>query len=107
MKSNADPSLKTHEQPDLDQLRHQAKDLLRAAKRGDTDAMARQHAVSDHLILDSAQLAVAREYGFATWAKLKTEVDRREILDSRDVTRLERAAHRPPGTGLRGDAALV
>jgi len=74
--------------PDLDQLRHQAKDLLRAAKRGETDAVDRLHAVSDHLILDSAQLAVAREYGFATWAKLKTEVDRREILDSRDVTRL-------------------
>ncbi len=33
-------------------------------------------------------MAVAREYGFASWAKLKTEVDRREILDTRDVTRL-------------------
>jgi len=27
--------------------------------------------VSDYLILDSAQLAVAREYGFASWARLK------------------------------------
>lgn len=48
------------------------------------------HAVSEHLILDSAQLAVAREHGFATWTKLKIEVERREILDSRDVTRLTR-----------------
>lgn len=76
--------------PDLGQLRHQAKDLLRAAKRGDADAVARVHAVSDRLILDSAQLAVAREHGFASWTKLKIEVERREILDSRDVTRLTR-----------------
>ncbi len=80
------PCLPPH--PDLDQLRRQAKDLLRAAQHGDTDAVARVHAVSDHLILDSAQLAVAREYGFASWARLKTEVTRREIFDARDVARL-------------------
>jgi len=74
--------------PDLDQLRRQAKDLLRGAQRGDTDAVGRLHAASDHLILDSALLAVAREYGFASWARLKTEVDRREIFDTRDVARL-------------------
>ncbi len=80
------PCLPPH--PDLDQLRRQAKDLLRAAQHGDTDAVARVHAVSDRLILDSAQLAVAREYGFASWARLKTEVTRREIFDARDVARL-------------------
>lgn len=74
--------------PDLGQLRRQAKDFLRAAKRDDTDALAGIHALSDRLILDSAVLAVAREYGFASWAKLKTEVDRREILDTGDLTRL-------------------
>jgi len=74
--------------PDLAQLRRQAKDLLRAAQRDDKDAVARLRAVSDRLILDSALLALAREYGFASWAKLKTEVDRREILDTRDMTRL-------------------
>lgn len=74
--------------PDLVQLRHQAKDLLRAAGRGDTDALARIQSVSDRLILASAQLAVAREYGFASWSKLRTEVERREILDSRDLARL-------------------
>ncbi|MGH8983026.1 MAG: hypothetical protein ACRDY6_04015 [Acidimicrobiia bacterium] len=42
--------------PDLDQLRHQAKDLLRAAKRGDAEAVARIQAVSRNLILASAQL---------------------------------------------------
>lgn len=73
---------------DLDQLRQQAKELLRAARRGDVAAVARIHAVSDRLILDSAQLAVAREHGFASWAKLKTEVDRRAVLDNHDPTRL-------------------
>ena len=40
--------------PDLDQLRHQAKDLLRAAQRGDPDAVARINAVSGRLIFSSA-----------------------------------------------------
>jgi len=52
-------------------------------------------------------VAVAREYGFASWAKLKTEVDRREILDTRDVTRLNALLAEHPGTGGRADAALV
>jgi hypothetical protein len=74
--------------PDLDQLRHQAKDLLRAAQRGDLAAVARIRAVSVRLTLSSAQLALAREYGFASWARLKLEVERRDILNSRDLSRL-------------------
>jgi len=76
--------------PDLGQLRHQAKDLLRAAQRGDPAAVARIRAVSGRLILSSAQLALAREYGFASWARLKLEVERRDILNSRDRSRLAR-----------------
>jgi hypothetical protein len=77
-------------QPDLDQLRHQAKDLLRAVQRGDAGAVTRIRAVSDRLILSSAQLALAREYGFSSWAKLKLEVERRDTLNSRDLPRLTR-----------------
>ena len=76
--------------PDLDQLRHQAKDLLHAAQRGDAGAITRIHAVSDQLMLSVAQLAIAREYGFASWARLKLEVERRDILNSRDLSRLTR-----------------
>ena len=76
--------------PNLDQLRHQAKDLLHAAQRGDPDSVARIHAVSTRIILSSAQLAVAREYGFASWTRLKLEVERRDILNSRDLSRLGR-----------------
>jgi hypothetical protein len=76
--------------PDLEQLRHQAKGLLRAAQHGDPGATARIRVVSDQLILSSAQLALAREYGFASWAKLKLEVERRAILNGRDLSRLTR-----------------
>ncbi len=76
--------------PDLDQLRHQAKDLLHAAQRGDPDAITRINAVSGQITLAAAQLALAREYGFASWAKMKAEVERREILNGRDLSRLTR-----------------
>ena len=76
--------------PDLDQLRHQAKDLHHAAQRGDPAAITRISAVSGQIILSAAQLALAREYGFASWAKMKLEVARRDILNSRDLSRLTR-----------------
>jgi ankyrin repeat protein len=63
--------------PSLDHLRRQARDLLRDAKAGDTAATGRIRAVSDELTLASAQLAVAREYGFASWTRLKEEVTAR------------------------------
>jgi ankyrin repeat protein len=65
--------------PNLDQLRHQAKDLLNAAKRGEDDARRRIEAVSAGLTLAATQLAIAREYGFASWAKLKDEVEARTL----------------------------
>lgn len=63
--------------PSLDHLRHEARDLLRAAQSGDTAAADRIHAVSAAPTLASAQLAVAREYGFASWARLKTAIEAR------------------------------
>jgi ankyrin repeat protein len=74
----AQPSLPA--QPNLDHLRRQARDLLRAARAGDASAAGRLRAVSDRLTLTTAQLAVAREYGFASWAALRIEVDAR-VLD--------------------------
>jgi len=71
-------------QPHLDHLRRQARDLLRAARAGDATATARILARSDRLTLAAAQLAVARDYGFASWAKLKEEVQTR----AEDLARL-------------------
>jgi ankyrin repeat protein len=71
------PTLPAH--PNLDQLRHQAKDLLRAAKGSAADALNEIRRVSEQVTLDAAQLAVARRYGFASWAKLKTGVEARTL----------------------------
>lgn len=58
--------------PSLSQLRKQAKDLLRAARGGDPAACAR---IGKRQILTDAQLAIAREHGFASWAKLTHYVE--------------------------------
>jgi hypothetical protein len=65
------------ERPDLDQLRRQARELLRAAADGEPGAVDRLRAVSPHVALSAAQLVLAREHGFQSWAALKTEVVRR------------------------------
>jgi ankyrin repeat protein len=67
---------------DLDQLRRQAKDLLRAARDGDEMAAARIRSVSHELTLTAARLAIAREHGFSSWVQLRDEVNaRRSGLD--------------------------
>src|SRR6476469_8545650 len=80
----------------LDQLRRQAKDLLRAARRGDETAVRSFAAVAGPMSLATAQLTVARRYGFASWVALKTEVERRRILDARDVDGLRALLERRP-----------
>jgi hypothetical protein len=63
--------------PNLDQLRRQARELLRAAADGQPSALTRIRAISERVSLSAAQLAVAREYGFASWPALHAEVERR------------------------------
>ena len=63
--------------PDIHQLRRQARELLRAAAGGDPHALARLRAVSERVTLSAAQLALAREHGFASWPALRAEVERR------------------------------
>lgn len=65
------------DRPDLDQLRRQAKDLVHAARSGDAAALARIGAVSGAVTLAGARLTLAREYGFESWTRLKTEVEAR------------------------------
>ena len=64
----------------LEQLRKQAKDLLRDARAGDTSAherltLAPASAHGPPISLSRAQLAIAREYGFASWPKLAHHVE--------------------------------
>ncbi len=90
------------ERPDLAQLRRQAKELHRAAAAGGAGALGRIEAVSSRVTLSAAQLAIAREYGFASWPRLKAELDRRHCLDVGDVERLAGLVADDPGWARRG-----
>ena len=65
------------DRPDVNQLRRQARELHRAAADGDAGAVGRLREVSDKVTLSAAQLAIARDYGYPSWPRLKAEVDRR------------------------------
>jgi len=65
------------DRPNLDQLRRQARELLRAAADGEPAALTRIRAFSQRVSLSAAQLAVAREHGCASWPALHAEVERR------------------------------
>src|SRR5437660_2181462 len=64
--------------PNLEQLKHQAKDVLRAVREGDPDAVAELRKHHSKPIdpttakLADAQAALARSYGLPTWARLVT-----------------------------------
>jgi Ankyrin repeats (many copies) len=73
------------DEPNFDQLRKQAKDLQRAVRAGDAEALgelaervpdsAFDRADPSSFRLSAAQLAVARRYGFASWTRLKRHVE--------------------------------
>jgi ankyrin repeat protein len=65
------------ENPNLDQLRRQAKELVRAARNDNAGALERIGSVSGEVTLAAAQLAIARDYGMVSWPALKAEVQAR------------------------------
>jgi len=84
MASTSDPSafleaLPSH--PSLEMQQKRAKNLLRAAGRGDDAAVRRIRALHPHppaperLKLADAQLVVARGYGFESWAALRRKIE--------------------------------
>lgn len=70
--------------PDLDQLKAQARELLNAFRSGDADAR-KAFAVHPRTIspasakLTDAQLVIARSYGCPSWPVLRLEVNRRRL----------------------------
>jgi ankyrin repeat protein len=81
----------------LEQLKNQAKDLLKALHAGEPAALQRirehhpdrRNATESQLraaALNDAQLAIAREYGFQSWPRLKHELDRRAHELSADAS---------------------
>ncbi len=104
---------------DLDQARRRAKELLRAARAGDADALARMRADRAPRLAD-AQRAVADGLGFPSWPALVGHVDasggdraeRRArlvsaALDGRDDVAGRLLAHDPALAGEGLDVALV
>jgi ankyrin repeat protein len=90
------PTRQLREQPDIDQLRRQAKELLAAYLAGDADAVAE---VNTHyrgadasFALHNAQLVIARSYGFDSWPKLKAFVDGVTVKRLADAVRRDDTA---------------
>jgi len=80
--------------PNLDHLKYQAKDLLKAHATRNPEAAQRLRefhprfnratdaAIFDtQLSLSDAQLAIAREYGFPSWARLKKHIEKPTLAD--------------------------
>ena len=74
------PTRAMRENPDLDQLKRQAKELLEAYRASSPDAIAEVNAYHrtatvESFALHDAQFVLARSYGFESWPKLKAAVD--------------------------------
>ena len=69
----------SHGRINLEQQRKRAKELLKALKAGDNEALLRISRWlpprSEALRLAEAQLVIAREAGFSSWPKLKAHID--------------------------------
>jgi hypothetical protein len=89
--------------PNLEHLKHQAKDLLkqRAARLPEAAHRIREfhprfepcgdaEIFNASFRLSDAQLTVARSHGFATWARLKRHVERPTLADRLDLPHHER-----------------
>ena len=78
--------------PDADQLRRQARELLRGWQQRRPDALARAApwALPPPPRLAQAQLVIARELGFASWPSLLDEVEQRRARALHDEAFVER-----------------
>ncbi|MPZ53785.1 MAG: hypothetical protein GEU79_13815 [Acidimicrobiia bacterium] len=82
--------------PHLGQLRRQAKELHLSARAADPAAVDELSAVSSRVDLNSAQLALARRYGFGSWPRLKLEVERKNAIHHGDIEGLRQLVSEHP-----------
>lgn len=102
--------------PNLEHLKRQAKDLLKSQQSGEAVALRRfeehhprtSRSATATRSLSDAQLVIAREYGFASWAKLKQHVESirpgpdnphelfRRAFEDQDATRFRELLERFP-----------
>ena len=99
--------------PSLEQLRKQAKELLRDFRAGDWAAVRRLSAViprltdpahPDPVTLADAQFTLAREYGFENWAKLAHHV---EAITPSGLEQFERLAKELASAYTTGAATAI
>lgn len=89
--------------PNLDHLRYQAKDLLKGYAARNLGVAQRIREFHPHfngatdarifdaqLNLSDAQLAIAREYGFPSWARLKAHIEKPTLASQLDLPHHER-----------------
>ena len=87
--------------PNLDQLKHQAKDLLRQIWRGDLAAIAELRKYHPEPVepgdakLADAQLALARSYGVASWPREGNRLLDLVDVAARVLTTAKRAKQQP------------
>jgi hypothetical protein len=97
--------------PDLDQQKKLAKELLRAFRAGDSEALERvQNQLPDkkRIALTDARFVLAREYGFASWKDLRGHIEApspaepsghdafREAIEKRDAHRVRTLLEQHP-----------
>ena len=93
------PSSSLPARPNLEHLRNQAKDLLKAYRACQPSALRRFRESSHHLSnltdhelvrlslsLRDAQRVVATEYGFPDWMSMRTHVERKERTTMYEMT---------------------
>src|SRR4051812_29474038 len=111
------PSKPLPAQPNLEFDRKHAKALLKSVRAADAGAIARVRAshpryskpatgLADFTLAD-AQLVIAREYGFASWAKLKVHLEEKDaapevfgkfkaLVDAADAKELQKLLSNHP-----------
>jgi len=102
------------ERPNLEQLKRQAKDLLRSAKAGQGDALARfrslpafanqrdDEELAALVALHDAQSVIAREHGFSSWNALMERVEEMTLqFDAAVVEFIEAATEVQPARAER------
>jgi Ankyrin repeat len=88
--------------PDLEQLKHQAKELLRALRAGDAEALAtlQEHHPSPpppaNAALADAQLALARSYQASSWPRLTQAVQLADAIWDDDLATVRALVTRNP-----------
>ena len=88
--------------PNLEQLRHQSKDLLAGIRKGDASAVAELQEFSTEKIeagdakLADAQFALARSYGIASWPRLVLACQMTDAIWRDDVDAVRKLVQKHP-----------